>query len=92
MSPIVVVNRTWEPTILLKLNTGPFVETAFGRRMLRKHGAERLMVQGVQTRVFAAILRQLAEFLTGRISCPELLRSGGYRLAACERNSPDDLR
>ena len=62
-----------------KINVGPFVETAFGLRLLRKHEVEKLMGctidcthyataieilgQGVQTRVFASILTQLAEFL-----------------------------
>jgi DNA (cytosine-5)-methyltransferase 1 len=70
------------PTIVRsyhKINTGPFVETPFGLRLLHKEEVERLMGckidcdhyataieilgQGVQTRVFREILRQLAEFL-----------------------------
>lgn len=63
-----------------KINTGPFVETEYGLRMLRKHEAEKLMGctvatphfataievlgQGVQTRVFSNILKQLSAFLT----------------------------
>lgn len=63
-----------------KINTGPFVETEYGLRLLRKHEAEKIMGcavatnhyataieilgQGVQTRVFSEILRQLAQFLT----------------------------
>jgi len=70
------------PTIVRsyhKINVGPFVETAFGPRLLRKHEVEKLMGcevacehyataieilgQGVQTRVFSEILTQLATFL-----------------------------
>jgi DNA (cytosine-5)-methyltransferase 1 len=63
-----------------KINTGPFVETPHGPRLLRKHEAERIMGgqvhcdhyataieilgQGVQTRVFIEILAQLGRFLT----------------------------
>jgi DNA (cytosine-5)-methyltransferase 1 len=63
-----------------KINVGPFVETAHGPRLLRKHEVEKLMGctiacehyataieilgQGVQTRVFKAVLSQLAEFLS----------------------------
>ena len=63
-----------------KINAGPFVETAHGLRLLRKHEVEKLMGckiacehygtaieilgQGVQTRVFKGILSQLAEFLS----------------------------
>ena len=62
-----------------KVNSGPFVETEYGLRLLRKHEAERLMGahvdsehyatviqilgQGVQTRVFAEVLNQLRNFL-----------------------------
>lgn len=62
-----------------KINTGPFVETAFGPRLLRKHEAERIMGsqiqcdhyataieilgQGVHTRVFKEILAQVGRFL-----------------------------
>ena len=65
-----------------KINTGPFVETTDGPRLLRKHEAERIMGcaidcahyataieilgQGVQTRVFREILAQLGSFLAGR--------------------------
>src|SRR6185503_5417997 len=71
------------PTIVRsyhKINTGPFVETPFGLRLLHKEEVERLMGceidcdhyataieilgQGVQTRVFREILRQLADFLS----------------------------
>jgi DNA (cytosine-5)-methyltransferase 1 len=75
-------NSTRVPTIVRsyhKINVGPFVETAFGLRLLRKHEVEKLMGceidcshyataieilgQGVQTRVFNNILSQLSEFL-----------------------------
>ncbi|MGD0815723.1 MAG: DNA cytosine methyltransferase [Verrucomicrobiota bacterium] len=62
-----------------KINIGPFVETPFGLRLLHKEEVERLMGcqidcdhyataieilgQGVQTRAFREILRQLASFL-----------------------------
>lgn len=62
-----------------KINTGPFVETEYGLRLLHKEEVERLMGctidcdhyataieilgQGVQTRVFWTILKQLGEFL-----------------------------
>ncbi|MBI5766359.1 MAG: DNA cytosine methyltransferase [Verrucomicrobia bacterium] len=65
-----------------KINTGPFVETPSGLRLLRKHEAERIMGsriscdhyataieilgQGVQTRVFREILAQLGRFLSAR--------------------------
>ena len=70
------------PTIVRsyhKINVGPFVETPFGPRLLRKHEVESLMGcevacehyataleilgQGVQTRVFSEVLSQLAAFL-----------------------------
>ena len=70
------------PTIVRsyhKINTGPFVKTAYGLRLLHKEEVERLMGckidcdhyataieilgQGVQTRIFQEILRQLAAFL-----------------------------
>ncbi len=70
------------PTIVRsyhKINTGPFVETPYGLRLLHKAEVERLMGcqidcdhyataieilgQGVQTRVFQRILAQLADFL-----------------------------
>ncbi len=70
------------PTIVRsyhKINVGPFVETPFGPRLLRKHEIERLMGceidcahyataveilgQGVQTRVFKEVLTQLGAFL-----------------------------
>jgi hypothetical protein len=70
------------PTIVRsyhKINTGPFVETEHGLRLLHKEEVERLMGckidcdhyataieilgQGVQTRVFREILSQLARFL-----------------------------
>jgi DNA (cytosine-5)-methyltransferase 1 len=63
-----------------KINTGPFVETQHGLRMLRKSEMERIMGasiecdhystavqilgQGVQTRVFAQVMKQLKAFLT----------------------------
>ena len=63
-----------------KINTGPFVETPHGLRLLHKEEVERLMGceiacahyataieilgQGVQTRVFREVLRQLAVFLS----------------------------
>ncbi|MBA3353740.1 MAG: DNA cytosine methyltransferase [Blastocatellia bacterium] len=71
------------PTIVRsyhKINVGPFVETPFGPRLLRKHEVEKLMGckiacahyataieilgQGVQTRVFSEVLTQLAAFLS----------------------------
>ena len=76
-------DSTRVPTIVRsyhKINTGPFVETTFGLRLLHKQEVERLMGckidcnhyatsieilgQGVQTRIFQEILRQLAEFLS----------------------------
>lgn len=73
------------PTIVRsyhKINTGPFVETPYGLRLLHKAEVERLMGceiecdhyttaieilgQGVQTRVFRKILERLAEFLKDR--------------------------
>jgi len=70
------------PTIVRsyhKINVGPFVETDYGPRLLRKHEVEKLMGckiecahyataieilgQGVQTRVFTRFLSQLSEFL-----------------------------
>jgi site-specific DNA-cytosine methylase len=70
------------PTIVRsyhKINTGPFVETPYGLRLLHKAEVERLMGcqidcdhyataieilgQGVQTRIFETILAQLADFL-----------------------------
>ena len=70
------------PTIVRsyhKINTGPFVETPHGLRLLHKAEVERLMGctidcdhyataieilgQGVQTRVFREVVRQLADFL-----------------------------
>jgi DNA (cytosine-5)-methyltransferase 1 len=70
------------PTIVRsyhKINTGPFVETPYGLRLLSKCEVERLMGcridcahyataveilgQGVQTNIFAKILRQIADFL-----------------------------
>lgn len=78
------INRdsTRVPTIVRsyhKVNTGPFVETVHGLRLLHKAEVERLMGctidcahyataieilgQGVQTRVFREILFQLAAFL-----------------------------
>jgi len=72
------------PTIVRsyhKINTGPFVETEFGLRLLHKEEVERLMGckiecdhyataieilgQGVQTRVFKSILSQLSAFMGG---------------------------
>jgi DNA (cytosine-5)-methyltransferase 1 len=71
------------PTIVRsyhKINTGPFVETPHGLRLLHKAEVEKLMGceidcdhyataieilgQGVQTRVLRKILQQLAEFLS----------------------------
>lgn len=70
------------PTIVRsyhKINVGPFVETEFGPRLLRKHEVEKLMGctincahyataieilgQGVQTRVFKEVLSQISEFI-----------------------------
>lgn len=70
------------PTIVRsyhKINVGPFVESKYGPRLLRKHEVEKLMGcavacehyataieilgQGVQTRVFSEVLTQLAAFL-----------------------------
>jgi site-specific DNA-cytosine methylase len=75
-------SETKIPTIVKsyhKINVGPFVETAFGPRMLRKHEIEKIqgcevstthyatavqiLGQGVQTRVFSQIVDQLAAFL-----------------------------
>jgi DNA (cytosine-5)-methyltransferase 1 len=76
-------NSSRVPTIVRsyhKINTGPFVETEHGLRLLHKAEVERLMGceidcdhyataieilgQGVQTRIFKEILRQLAGFLS----------------------------
>jgi hypothetical protein len=62
-----------------KINTGPFVETPYGLRLLHKEEVERLMGckiecdhyataieilgQGVQTRVLRTVLSQLSTFL-----------------------------
>ncbi|MGH8094176.1 MAG: hypothetical protein ACREIF_12010 [Chthoniobacterales bacterium] len=78
----ITAQSTRVPTIVRsyhKINVGPFVETAFGPRLLRKHEVEKLMGctiacehyataieilgQGVQTRVFSEVLTQLADFL-----------------------------
>lgn len=80
------INResTRVPTIVRsyhKINTGPFVETKYGLRLLHKEEVERLMGckidcnhyasaveilgQGVQTRIFRKILSQLSTFLSG---------------------------
>ena len=78
----ITARSTRVPTIVRsyhKINVGPFVETAFGPRLLRKHEVEKLMGctivcehyatsieilgQGVQTRVFSEVLTQLAAFL-----------------------------
>ena len=64
-----------------KINTGPFVQTPFGLRLLRQaeieriHGhtlltrryatAVQILGQGVQTRVFRSVFRQLADHLVG---------------------------
>ena len=65
-----------------KINTGPFVETPYGPRLLRQHEIEgiqgsragcghystavQVLGQGVQTRLFSRIAGQLGEFLAGR--------------------------
>jgi DNA (cytosine-5)-methyltransferase 1 len=62
-----------------KINTGPFVRTPFGERLLRQHEIEniqgsragcehyatavKILGQGVQTRLFSQIVEQLGEFL-----------------------------
>jgi DNA (cytosine-5)-methyltransferase 1 len=62
-----------------KINNGPFVETPYGLRMLRQAEVERIMGctvdthhyataiellgQGTQTRIFAQLFKQLADFL-----------------------------
>ena len=64
-----------------KINTGPFVRTPFGLRLLRQAGSERIhgctlltrhyasavqmLGQGVLTRVFRAVFDQLADHLAG---------------------------
>ena len=79
----ITAGSTRVPTVVRsyhKINVGPFVETSFGLRLLRKHEVEKLMGctidcehyataieilgQGVQTRVFRIILSQLAGFLS----------------------------
>ncbi len=79
------------PTIVRsyhKINVGPFVETAFGPRLLRQHEIERLMGcaidckhyataieilgQGVQTRVFRSVITQLSAFLQRRSNREEV--------------------
>ena len=63
-----------------KINVGPFVETKYGLRQLRQPEIERIMGsevatdhyttavqvlgQGVQTRIFREVFRQIGEFLT----------------------------
>ena len=78
----ITADSTRVPTVVRsyhKINVGPFVETPFGPRLLRKHEVEKLMGctvecehyataieilgQGVQTRVFSHVLGQLAAFL-----------------------------
>lgn len=78
----ITVQSSRVPTIVRsyhKVNVGPFVETAFGPRLLRKHEVEKLtgctiacehyataieiLGQGVQTRVFSEVLTQLSAFL-----------------------------
>jgi site-specific DNA-cytosine methylase len=74
-----------------KINTGPFVETPYGPRMLRLHEVERIMGseslcahyatgvqilgQGVQTRVWREILNQV----TSWIQNPDLRGNGGEK-------------
>ena len=69
------------PRSYYKINTGPFVQTPFGPRLLRQAEIERLhghtlltrhyatavqmLGQGVQTRVFRSVFRQLAGHLGG---------------------------
>ena len=69
-----------------KINTGPFVQTPFGLRLLRQaeieriHGhtlltrhyatAVQILGQGVQTRVFRSVFRQLADHLVGAVAVP----------------------
>jgi hypothetical protein len=69
-----------------KVNTGPFVRTPFGLRLLRQSEIERLhghtlltrhyatavqmLGQGVQTRVFRSVFRQLADHLAGELNAP----------------------
>jgi hypothetical protein len=64
-----------------KINMGPFVRTSFGLRLLRQaeieriHGhtlltrhyatAVQILGQGVQTRLFRSVFRQLADHLVG---------------------------
>ena len=69
-----------------KINTGPFVQTPFGLRLLRQAEIERLhghtlltrhyatavqmLGQGVQTRVFRLVFRQLADHLANATPAP----------------------
>lgn len=69
-----------------KINTGPFVETKFGLRLLRLHEVEAIMGaqagtesystgiqilgQGVQTRIWSRIFDQLGEFLQNPEATP----------------------
>ncbi len=69
-----------------KINSGPFVRTPFGLRLLRQaeieriHGhtlltrhyatAVQMLGQGVQTRVFRSVFRQLAAHLAGTAETP----------------------
>ena len=69
-----------------KINTGPFVQTPFGLRLLRQaeikriHGhtlftwhyatAVQMLGQGVQTRVFGLVFRQLADHLANAPPAP----------------------
>lgn len=74
------------PKSYYKINTGPFVDTPSGPRLLRHAELERIMGcevvtgsyataaqilgQGVQTRVFRAIFEQLGSFLVSPVSGP----------------------
>ena len=71
-----------------KINTGPFVQTPFGLRLLRQSEVERIhgvslhtrhtatalqiLGQGVQTRVFRQVFQQLADHLTSSSASRDL--------------------
>jgi len=70
------------PKSYAKINSGPFVQSAFGPRLLRQSELERLrgstvatghfataaeiLGQGVQTRVFRRVLQQVADHIAYR--------------------------
>jgi DNA (cytosine-5)-methyltransferase 1 len=84
-----------------KINTGPFVRTPFGLRLLRQaeieriHGhklltqhyatAVQMLGQGVQPRVFRSVFQQLADHLAGVMALP--CQVGGETGSLCARHA-----